>query len=102
MSSSLARSGRRQSLAIISLSLLLVLLPCPFAAQRAFGQNQPDQFLADAQLSFARAAVYGHGVLIEWNNRFDPNNLGFNVYRVTGGNRTLLNGQVIGGEVFLR
>jgi Peptidase family C25 len=108
MSSCNTTSRRRQRLAAIPLSIILVLLPCSTPANyaRALGQSadpgaRPDQFAADAHLNFARAVVTGSGVLVQWNSRFDPDNLGFNVYRLKGGDRTRLNGEVIGGDVFL-
>src|SRR6185312_14004302 len=46
-----------------------------------------------------RAVSGSKGVLLEWRNG-DVNNVGFNIYRIQRGQRTLINGQIIAGGIF--
>jgi subtilisin-like proprotein convertase family protein len=48
------------------------------------------------------ATIYGDGqVLTEWKTGYEVDNLGFNVYREEGGNRTRINQQPIAGSALL-
>ncbi|MGI9166259.1 MAG: hypothetical protein ACR2G5_07720 [Pyrinomonadaceae bacterium] len=40
------------------------------------------------------------GVLLQWNSRFEKENLGFNVYRLRNRRRTRVNSEIIPGSVF--
>ncbi|MCU1265033.1 MAG: hypothetical protein JWM21_1351 [Acidobacteria bacterium] len=102
MSSSYHNPAHRQTLAII----LLLIMISPF-----FGVGQATRVQAqgktagigsepDADISYARANALSRGVLIEWQSKPDPNNLGFNLYRLQGGYRTRINADVIPGVIF--
>ena len=49
----------------------------------------------------AQATASDRGVLVEWRTTFEPDNLGFNVYRVRGGQRTQLNPGLIAGSALI-
>src|SRR5262245_28515290 len=44
------------------------------------------------------ASGYGDGTLLEWRTGLEVKNLGFNVYREEGGQRSRLNEQILGGS----
>src|SRR5437764_5711084 len=48
-----------------------------------------------------RATASPHGVLIEWSDGLDPGTLGFNVYRITNGQRAKLNPGLIAGSALI-
>ncbi len=50
--------------------------------------------------SFA-ATGYDGGVFLEWQTGFEVDNLGFNIYREEGGNRALVNSQILAGSALL-
>ena len=53
------------------------------------------------KISSATAAAATPGVLIQWRSSLDPNNLGFNVYRVQAGARRRVNREIIPGAAFV-
>jgi hypothetical protein len=82
--------------------LTILILAVAITSFPWFGFGVSVEAQAGAQVSgvsFARAVLGTRGVLIEWQGS-DPNNLGFNIYRINKGQRTLLNGQIIPGGVF--
>jgi len=82
--------------------LTILILAVAITSFPWFGFGISVKAQAGAQVSgvsFARAVLGTRGALIEWQGS-DPNNLGFNIYRINKGQRTLLNGQIIPGGVF--
>lgn len=102
MSSCYNNPRRRQSLAIILLSILLSPFPWVGQGTRVLAQERTagSAFGPDGDITFASASAKARGVLVEWRGKPDPNNLGFNVYRLQGGRRTRINAEVIPGAVF--
>jgi len=55
-----------------------------------------------ARMSSSSASVDEHGdVGLNWKTGYEIDNLGFNVYRDEGGNRTRVNNQIIAGSAFV-
>ncbi|MEN3335935.1 MAG: hypothetical protein V7641_5300, partial [Blastocatellia bacterium] len=52
-------------------------------------------------MNFAVTADSKGNVLLEWKTGYEISNLGFNIYRDTGGKRTRLNSSLIGGSALL-
>ncbi|MEK6301734.1 MAG: C25 family cysteine peptidase [Acidobacteriota bacterium] len=50
------------------------------------------------ELASFSAAAYDQGVFIEWKTGFEVDNLGFNIYRDEGGNRALVNKNLVAGS----
>jgi len=63
--------------------------------------NRTSEAPAEEHLVQARATVCPRGVLVEWSNGLDTATLGFNVYRITGGQRTKLNSSLIAGSALI-
>ncbi len=102
MSSCFTHAARRQILAVIQLLLMIfpffvVGHPTHVLAQ---GKTAVNSFGADADILSARASAKTQGVLVEWRSKPDPNNLGFNLYRLQGEQRTRLNAEIIPGGIF--
>jgi hypothetical protein len=94
MSSTDHKLRSRRGLIIILLSITLTWIPLFRLGGRVQAQEGPG-----IDVSSASATLKSRGVLVEWRCS-DKYNLGFNVYRLQAGQRTLLNGQVIGGAAF--
>lgn len=92
-SSQLSPASRK--IAAVVVSIALTCLPWLGFESRVFGQTNPNS----SKISFAGAVAGSKGVLLEWRSS-DVNNLGFNIYRVQAGQRTRINGDIIGGGVF--
>lgn len=92
-SSQLSPASRK--IAAVVVSIALTCLPWLGFELRANGQNNPNS----SRITFAGAVAGSKGVLLEWRSS-DVNNLGFNIYRLQGGQRTRINGNIIGGGVF--
>lgn len=52
----------------------------------------------EVRLSSFTAKSFQGGVLIEWRSGFELDNLGYNIYRVKNGQRTLVNSEIIAGS----
>jgi Peptidase family C25 len=84
-----------RKIAAVLVSIALTCLPWLGFELRANAQANS----SSANISFAGAVAGAKGVLLEWRSS-DPNNLGFNIYRVQKGQRTRINGELIGGGIF--
>jgi hypothetical protein len=108
MKSQSARLGSAQSLLALSVSFAVIISTQTFAfaslakspagshanpKQNAFSQNE-------LRLISATATATTDGVLLEWRTNAAADNLGFNVYRLKGGQRTRVNREIIPGAVF--
>ncbi|HBB94156.1 MAG TPA: hypothetical protein DC054_02085 [Blastocatellia bacterium] len=94
-------SNSRRTAAIAIVAICLIAPPARFLASTpnsAFSQitNSP----ALERLVQPRATASHHGVLIEWFG-IDTVTLGFNVYRITSGQRTKLNPSLIAGSALI-
>src|SRR6185295_12558790 len=55
-----------------------------------------------ARMSSSSGTAYDDGnVYLNWKTGYEYDNLGFNVYRDEGGNRTRVNKQIIAGSAFV-
>lgn len=101
----IGNSGRQRSLLASLVSLILAILPffptvaSPKASPPIIATQGRDETV-DATISSASAIGSEQGVLLQWNSRFEKENLGFNVYRLRDGRRTRVNGEIIPGSVF--
>ncbi|MDQ1636727.1 MAG: hypothetical protein QOF62_66 [Pyrinomonadaceae bacterium] len=96
--------GLVQSLTALSLCAgLIVSLCAPVRAsrtllqidQKTFGQQQA------GKISAATAVATTSGVIIQWRSTLDPDNLGFNIYRMQAGARVRVNREIVLGAVFV-
>ncbi len=80
------------------LSFALALLPllAVFATPGVAQQLTKEQ----GDLFEATAVGTETGVLLQWHTSFEKDNLGFNVYRLSGGQRTRVNREIIPGSIF--
>src|SRR5712692_11641325 len=88
---------------LLVLALGAALLCAPPLQTRVGSQglsnNEGDRSRIALSRSFqAHATASDRGVLIEWRTGFEPDNLGFNVYRTSSGQRTQLNPGLIAGS----
>jgi Peptidase family C25 len=91
---------------LVILVLGAALLGAPLLQTRVGSQSlsnhERDRSRVALEHSFqAQATASDHGVLIEWRTGFEPDNLGFNVFRVANGQRTQLNRGLIAGSAVL-
>jgi hypothetical protein len=81
-----------------------MLFPSPWFGQgtRVMAQEQTPGTVSGggSDLTYVCASIKSRGVLVEWRSKPDPDNLGFNIYRVHAGHRSLLNAQLIPGVIF--
>jgi len=63
--------------------------------------NKTYEAPAAEHLGQARATSCPRGVLVEWSNGIDTATLGFNVYRISSGQRTKLNSSLIAGSALI-
>ncbi len=63
-------------------------------------QKQGNPWQVELQLTIATASASRAGVMVHWTTNGAPDNLGFNVYRVTSGLRVRVNPEIIPGAVF--
>ena len=88
--------GRGHQLAAILISVALTLIHPLGLVVRVQAQDST----RSSGVSFVRATLKSHGVMLQWQNS-EADNLGFNVYRTQQGHRVKINGQIVGGAVFL-
>jgi Peptidase family C25 len=108
MKFSSARLGSAQSLLALSVSFAVIISSHTFAfaslVKSAAGavtnskQNASSQ--NELRLIAATATATTDGVLLQWRTNAVADNLGFNVYRLKGGQRTRVNREIIPGAVF--
>ncbi len=93
---------RRMTLGIVLLSFVVSGLPLAGRATRALGQNAGETPVngSDGDLSYVKATARRGGVQVEWRSKADPNNLGFNLYRLQSGKSVRINTEVIPGAIF--
>src|SRR6266508_2329768 len=104
-----ARLGSAQSLLALSVSFAVIVSSHTFAfaalAKSAAGsdanlmQNASSQ--NELRLISVTATATTEGVLLQWRTNDASDNLGFNVYRMKGGQRTRVNREIIPGAVFV-
>jgi hypothetical protein len=103
-----ARLGSAQSLLALSVSFAVIISTHTFAfaslAKFPSGSDATPKQHASSQnelrLISATATATAGGVLLEWRTNAVADNLGFNVYRLQGGQRTRVNREIIPGAVF--
>ena len=66
----------------------------------AIAQSQAKPSQVELQLTSANANANAAGVTINWTTNPTLDNLGFNVYRITNGQRTRVNREIIPGALF--
>ena len=98
------RLSLARSLVALSVSLAVVLSTCAFAfssfAKSKQPANQPDSPQSEFRLIEASAALTPAGVMIQWRTNASADNLGFNIYRLKGEERTRVNHEIIPGAGF--
>jgi hypothetical protein len=103
-----ARFGFAQSLVALSVSIAVVVSSHTFAfaspkhSSGATSQKQTSDPQGELRIIDATASTTAtsDGVLIQWRTNSATDNLGFNVYRLKGGQRLRLNKEIIPGAVF--
>jgi len=89
---------------LVALSVSLAVIGSSQAFAFAFFSNsngaQPAQLQSEGGLDSADAFVADGGVRLEWSSKSDPDNLGFNIYRLQNGQRVRINREIIPGSVF--
>src|SRR5712692_11426745 len=90
----------------VILVLGAVLLCAPLLQTRAGSQNLANgerdrSRVALAHFFQAHATASDGGVLIEWRTGFEPDILGFNLYRIANGQRTQINPGLINGSALI-
>src|SRR5712692_5797646 len=90
----------------VILVLGAVLLCAPLLQTRAGSQNLANgerdrSRVALAHFFQAHATASDGGVLIEWRTGFEPDILGFNLYRISNGQRTQINPGLINGSALI-
>ncbi len=95
-------SGSFRGLVALSVSLAVIGSNQAFAFAFFSNSNspQPAQLQSDGGFESADAFVADGGVRLEWSSKSDPDNLGFNIYRLQGGQRVRINREIIPGSVF--
>ena len=91
---------------LVILVLGAALLGAPLLQTRVGSQNLSNHERDRSRVALAHsfqalATASDRGVLIEWRTGFEPDNLGFNVFRVANGQRTQLNRGLIAGSAVL-
>ena len=77
------------------------LLQTQVGSQNLSNNERGQSRIALAHSFQAHATASDRGVLIEWRTGFEPDNLGFNVFRVANGQRTQVNPGLIAGSALL-
>ena len=97
--------GLVKSLMALSICLGMIISVCVPArarvAQRLTRDHTSVSQLQTGKISSATAAATTLGVLLQWRSSLDPNNLGFNVYRLQTGVRLRVNREIIPGAAFV-
>src|SRR5436190_12225733 len=81
----------------VAVAIAAVLFAASIGQFHAAASPNPQPQAADAELTIVRATTSSHGGLVEWISQFDNRILGFNVFRLTGGQRVKLNPSLIAG-----
>ena len=93
-----------RSLVALSVSLAVVISSHAFAISsfaKADSPPQSDSPQSEFRIVAAAATVMAAGVMIQWRTNAAADNLGFNVYRLKDGQRTLVNHALIPGAGFI-
>ena len=77
------------------------LVQTPAGSQNLANGEHDRSRVALAHFFQAHATAGDRGVLIEWRTAFEPDILGFNVFRISNGQRTKLNLGLIAGSALL-
>jgi hypothetical protein len=96
--------GLVQSLTALFISAGMIFsLWAPAGASRSRVQVSPETTVQtqDNKISAATAATAASGVVIQWRSALDPDNLGFNIYRVQAGVRLRANREIVPGAIFV-
>src|ERR1051325_4457403 len=94
--------GRVQRLVALALCVgILTSLGVPVVAAPANSKFDQDRINSNNKIVSATAIATAAGVRLEWRGNLDPDNLGFNIYRVAADARTRLNQNIIPGAVFV-
>ena len=95
------KPGFLRGLLALSVSLAIVASSHAYSLASLGNSSNPAQIESGDELLFASATVTENGVRLEWISKRDPENLGFNIYRLKDGQRARLNREVIPGSLFL-
>jgi hypothetical protein len=96
--------GSAQSLTALFVSAGIMLsLWMPARASRSRFQVAPETTVQPQgnKISAATAASATSGVVIQWRSALDPDNLGFNIYRLQAGVRLRANREIVPGAIFV-
>src|SRR6266849_3781945 len=77
------------------------LLQTPAGSQNLANGERDRTRVALAHFFQAHATASDRGVLIEWRTGFEPDILGFNLYRISNGQRTQINPGLINGSALI-
>ena len=95
---------RLRRLTTIFISIAIILFPSAqfglFARAQSSAKTQEDFSKRETNFT-ARAIVSENGVLLKWSTDFEIDILGFEVYRIDDGKRTLANRTIIPGSIFI-
>src|SRR5712671_4814022 len=95
-------SNSSRPAAIAILTICMMAPPARILASSSNSAfNKTYQAPAAEHLVQARATSCPRGVLVEWSNSVDTATLGFNVYRISSGQRTKLNSSLIAGSALI-
>jgi hypothetical protein len=96
-----SNQGRLPRLAaLLVCAALLASLPLPLAAAPVTRILDQAPITTTDKITSASAVATAGGVVLQWRSNIDPANLGFNVYRLSGGTRVRVNREIIPGGVF--
>jgi len=85
---------------VFSASIMGLASPAKSSSPAKSKAPQTDGLQSELQLTSATATAVPGGVLLHWRTNSTTDNVGFNVYRVKDGQRTLANRNIIPGAVF--
>ena len=103
------RLGSARRLLALSLSFAVIVSSYAFApaspVNAARNSANTNSLPADSQsgeliLTSSSATATNAGVMLRWTTNSVPDNLGFNIYRLKGGQRTRVNREIIPGALF--
>src|SRR6266850_809955 len=89
---------------ILALGAALLCAPLwqtPAGSQNLANGERDRPPVALAHFFQAHATASDRGVLIEWRTGFEPGILGFNIYRISNGQRTQINPGLINGSALI-
>src|ERR1700682_1571481 len=95
--------GFVQSLTALSICAGMTLMPCfaIFASQVQSKQIEQIPSQSDSGIFSATATATTSGVVLQWRAALDADNLGFNIYRLSNGERVRVNQEIIPGSLFV-